>query len=301
MMWLILSLAALLCWSGSDLFSKIGSKPNDKNSHWKMVMAVGFCMGLHAAYEIFIGGVQITLDAMIAYLPASALYISSMILGYVALRYIELSLSSPICNSSGALAAVFIFLFLRESPELPVWIGVALVAVGVVSLGMVQLKEDDESRALRQEKSSVKYVKSLTALILPVIYCVLDAAGTVADSVILDTLDENVANVAYELTFLAMGVFAAFYVLVIRREKLTLRAEGPKLLGGICETAGQFAYIFALADTAHTGSAAAIISCYCALSVLWSRVFLREKLTWKHYLAIVVTFAGIVVLGIFDA
>lgn len=300
-MWLILSLAALLCWSGSDLFSKIGSRPDDQHSHWKMVMAVGLVMGLHAAYELFIGGVQISLDAMIRYLPASALYIGSMVLGYVALRYIELSLSSPVCNSSGAVAAVFCFVFLRETPELPVWIGVILVAVGVVSLGIVQFREDDETRALRQEKSSVKYVKSLTALILPILYCVLDAAGTVADTIILETLDESVANVAYELTFLLMGVVSAVYVLFIKREKLTLRREGPKLLGGICETAGQFAYIFAIGDQAHTGSAAAIISCYCALSVLWSRVFLREKLTWKHYLAIFITFAGIVVLGIFDA
>ena len=40
------------------------------------------------------------------YLPVSVLYILSMTLGYVGLRYIELSISSPICNSSGALVAV---------------------------------------------------------------------------------------------------------------------------------------------------------------------------------------------------
>ena len=40
-MWFVLALIALVCWSGSDIFSKIGSKPDDKNSHWKMVMAVG--------------------------------------------------------------------------------------------------------------------------------------------------------------------------------------------------------------------------------------------------------------------
>ena len=49
------------------------------------------------------------------------------------------------------------------------------------------------------------------------------------------------------------------------------------------------------------GSAAAIISCYCALSVIWSRVFLKEKLSWKHYAAILVAFLGIVTLGFFDA
>ena len=106
---------------------------------------------------------------------------------------------------------------------------------------------------------------------------------------------------AYELTFLFMGVCAAVYVLGVKRDRLTLRREGPKLLGGVCETAGQFAYIFAIGDTAHMGSTAAIISCYCALSVLWSRVFLKERLTWKHYAAIFVAFCGIAILGFFDA
>ena len=56
-MWFWLSLIALLCWSGSDLFSKIGCRDeDDRLSHLKMVMAVGVVMGLHAAFEIFVGG-----------------------------------------------------------------------------------------------------------------------------------------------------------------------------------------------------------------------------------------------------
>ena len=255
MMWFFLSLIALLFWSGSDIFSKVGSRPDDKYSHWKMVMAVGLVMGIHALIEI-IGGVQITWDDIVRYLPASAMYIGSMVLGYVGLRYIELSISSPICNSSGALAALFCFIFLRESPEAPVWIGVALVGVGIIALGIVEYREDDEARALRQAKANIKYSKSFLALLLPLLYCLIDAAGTVTDSVILENgMDEGVANVAYELTFLLMAVVAFVYVCIIRREKLTVRREGPKLLGGVCETAGQFAYIYAIADTAHSGSA----------------------------------------------
>ena len=40
-MWFIFTLVTILFWSGSDLFSKMGSAPDDKNSHWKMVLAVG--------------------------------------------------------------------------------------------------------------------------------------------------------------------------------------------------------------------------------------------------------------------
>ena len=39
-MWFWFSVIALLCWSGSDLFSKIGCREaNDKTAHLKMVMA----------------------------------------------------------------------------------------------------------------------------------------------------------------------------------------------------------------------------------------------------------------------
>ena len=55
MTWFILSLIAILFWSGSDLFSKLGSRPDDKYSHWKMVMAVGVVMGAHAFFLIATG------------------------------------------------------------------------------------------------------------------------------------------------------------------------------------------------------------------------------------------------------
>ena len=109
-MWLIIAVIAMLCWSGSDFFSKVGSKPEDKYSHWKMVMVVGLVMGIHACIEIA-GGTKITLQDIIYYLPASFMYILSMIFGYASLRYIELSISSPICNSSGALAFLLCVLF----------------------------------------------------------------------------------------------------------------------------------------------------------------------------------------------
>ena len=93
-MWFWLAIIALLCWSGSDLFRKIGCRDaSDKNAHLKMVVAVGVVMGLHAAYEIFIGGTVVTWNVIWTYLPVSLLYISSMTLGYVGLRYIELSIS----------------------------------------------------------------------------------------------------------------------------------------------------------------------------------------------------------------
>ena len=301
-MWFWLAIIALLCWSGSDLFSKIGCRDaSDRYSHLKMVMAVGIVMGLHACFEIFVGGVEISLGIILTYLPVSLLYILSMALGYLGLRYIELSVSSPICNSSGALVAVLTFLFVGMEGYTPLALfAVALVCAGAIGLGVVDSTEDAELRAARQQEGNYRYAKSWVALALPVAYCVLDAAGTFADNRVLETLNEDSANVAYELTFLLAAAVCFVYVVLIKRDRLLPKMEAPKYAGAVFETAGQFAYIYAIADTEHLAMSAPIISAYCAASVLWSRLFLKEKLSWKHYGMIALIVAGIVIMGALD-
>ncbi len=301
MSWFWFSIIALLCWSGSDFFSKIGCRDaSDKYSQYKMVTAVGVVMGIHAAIEIFVGGVEISWQVIWTYLPVSLLYIGSMTLGYVGLRYIELSISSPICNASGALVAIIAIVSgTAGKMAIAQYIAIFLACAGVIGLGFVEANEDDDLRAARQEASNYKYAKSWLALALPIAYCILDAAGTFADDLVLETLNEDSANVAYELTFLVAGTVSFIYTVIIKKQKLLPKVEGPKYIGAAFETAGQLAYIYALAS-GESALAAPIIASYCMASVLWSRLFLKEKLSWKHYTCILVTFAGILIMGIYD-
>ena len=294
MSWFWFSIIALLCWSGSDFFSKIGCRDaSDKYSQYKMVTAVGVVMGIHAAIEI-------SWQVIWTYLPVSLLYIGSMTLGYVGLRYIELSISSPICNASGALVAIIAIVSgTAGKMAIAQYIAIFLACAGVIGLGFVEANEDDDLRAARQEASNYKYAKSWLALALTIAYCILDAAGTFADDLVLETLNEDSANVAYELTFLVAGIVSFIYTVIIKKQKLLPKVEGPKYIGAAFETAGQLAYIYALAS-GESALAAPIIASYCMASVLWSRLFLKEKLSWKHYTCILVTFAGILIMGIYD-
>jgi drug/metabolite transporter (DMT)-like permease len=176
----------------------------------------------------------------------------------------------------------------------------------------VEAREDDELRAARQEAGNYKYAKSWLALALPIAYCILDAAGTFADSVVLGEIEtivaaagvdsdyEASANVAYELTFLLSGIVSFVYAIIIKKQKLIPKMEAPKYIGAAFETAGQFAYIYAIADEEHLAMSAPIISAYCVASVLWSRIFLKEKLSRKHYLMVLLVVIGIVIMGVFD-
>ncbi|MCR4607907.1 MAG: DMT family transporter [Oscillospiraceae bacterium] len=302
-MWFWFAVIALLCWSGSDLFSKIGCRDSDdKNSYLKMVFAVGIVMGLHAAYELIFNGVELSGRIVLTYLPVSLLYILSMAIGYLGLRFIELSISSPICNSSGAIVAILVIATggLEGSYSILALIAVALVCIGVIGLGITEAREDDDLRRKRQEASNYFYSKSAIAIIIPVIYCLLDALGTFADAKVLEIIDEDSANVAYELTFLAVGLICGIYVFLIKKEKPMPRRGIPRFVGAAFETVGQFFYIYALADSRHVAYSAPIISSYCVVSVLWGRLFLKEKLSWKHYICIIMVFIAIVILGILD-
>ncbi len=319
------AIIAMLCWSGSDLFSKMGTKLSDKYSHYKVGIAVGLIMGIHAIYEVTFGGVPLSLNDIWVYLPASALYILSMVIGYVGLRYIELSVSSPICNCSGAFALIMNIAYFGvkwvedESDAIflngPIISGVVFIVIGIIALGIVDYFEDTETRALRQSASNRKYSKSVLAILLPVMYCVLDSLGTFVDTIIADNyctaleqggmvaeqaelLCGDVLNTAYEFTWLFMAVIFAVYVFVIKREKIDFKFDGIKTIGGICETVGQVFYMMVVVSEYKVGLV--IISAYCAVSFIWSRLFLKEKLSVKHYLALAAVFAGIFILGFYD-
>lgn len=305
-MWFWLSIVTILFWSGSDVFSKMGSKENDKLSHWKMVFFVGLVMGIHAAV-LLITGAEFKLADIITYLPASFFYILSMILGYVGLRYIMLSVSSPICNSSGALACVLLMIVLKEFPENPLqYVGLVLVCVGVVALAILEQKKDKEAREGLSEEEKKKYSKGFIAVMFPIFYCIIDALGTFVDGYLLGDYDgmpakieETAGLIAYELTFLLMAVIAFVYVAIIRREKISFKGEKPKIVAAICETAGQVSYTYAIA--ANSVVAAPMISTYCVFSLIWARILLKEKLTKAQYLVLAIAVAGILILGYFDA
>ncbi len=319
MLYYFLSILALLCWSGSDLFSKMGTRERDKNSHWKVVFAVGLIMGIHFFITLIGGAIidnTVGVDAVpkvvasllytdfkpfdfVRYLPVAALYILAMVFGYIGLRYIELSISSPICNSSGALAFLLCLIFGIFSAEditVTTIVGILMITVGIIALGFVEQREDEEVRKARQERANRKYTKSILAFLLPISYLIIDALGTAGDEFIFATSDitDYAANSAFEVTFFILAVFAFIWLKFVKKDTVF---KGNKNLfwGGLCETVGQIFYMAVMFSDFSVGMV--IISAYCAISVLWSRIFLKEKMSWKHYAVIAIVIAGIVILG----
>ena len=75
-------------------------------------------------------------------------------------------------------------------------------------------------------------------------------------------------------------------------------AAASRFFAALFETAGQLTYVYALSGNGI--AAAPVIASYCVASMVFGRIFLREKLSWKQYGAIALVVAGIVIMGILE-
>ncbi len=296
---MLFALMTFLCWGTADLFYKIGNKKAGDYNHLKTGVCVGLIMGIHATIYMIVKRIDFNIIEIIKYLPVSLLYIISMVIGYKGLKYLELSIASPIQNCSGVITAILLLLFFKETLQIPAYIAFLLILTGIILLGIIESQEEKDNRVTLKNSLTKKKIVLLT-MIFPIAYCILDGLGTFLDAIYLDKMkliSEDNALIAYEYTFLIYSIITYIY-LKKKRAKLTIKSEKPKVIAAIFETIGQFFYVYAM--SANSVITAPVVGSYCILSLLWSRIFLKEKLSKKHYLAISLVIIGIIILGILD-
>ena len=316
MSWLFFSVATALLWGTAELFYKKGARPDEKYSHLKICIWVGIIMGLHAVFTLLTKDIAYDPMNLLIYLPVSLFYIVSMAFSYFGMRFLEESISDPIENTAGVICVLLFAIVMGDTYSALTWISVAVIGVGVVGVGILENKGETVRKKTLGKKLAV------VAFIMPFIYALLDAFGTFLDdayflvediaatplvNVTADTI-EDVANTSYELTF---ALFALCLYIFMRSKKvkfgpvftknqkgnLTVDAKhGDKILAGVFETAGQFTYVYALGS--NDAVAAPIISSVCVVSLLLSRIVLKEKLSWKTYTFIAIVIIGILLLAI---
>ena len=302
-MWFFCALGCMLFWGAADLFYKKGNDEAEPSTHLRTAVMVGAAFGLYATYLLIIKGVPFDPVNFLVYLPVSLCYVLSMIVGYFGLRYLALSVSSPIQNSSGAVTAILCMAVLKEFPDALSAAGIVAICAGVFYLGVLERRESAGEIA----RADRKYVSGFRALVFPILYCAIDALGTFLDAYYLDDAAttplrgvteetiEDVANVAYLYTFLLVGV-VCLVILLVRREKLFMTGSRSRATAAVFETAGQAVYVYAMSGNAVV--AAPMVAAYCIVSLLLSRVFLKEKLTGQKYVAVGLAVLGIILMGV---
>ena len=304
MSWLFFSVATALLWGTAELFYKKGARPDEKYSHLKICVWVGIVMGLHAVFTLLTQDINYNPINLLVYLPVSLFYIISMAFSYFGMRFLEESISDPIENTAGVICVLLFALFMGDEFSWLTWVAVAVIGVGVVGVSYL------ENRGETPRKKNYGKVLAVVAFIMPFVYALLDAFGTFLDDAFFLVEDiantplvgvteetiEAVANTSYELTF---ALFALGLFIFMKAKKVKFGGvpqHKDKILAAVFETAGQFTYVYALGGV--DAVAAPILSSVCVVSLLLSRIFLKEKLSWKTYAFIAVVIVGILLLAI---
>ncbi|MBE6925695.1 MAG: DMT family transporter [Ruminococcaceae bacterium] len=299
MSWLFFSIGTALLWGTAELFYKKGALPNEKYSHLKICVWVGVVMGLHAIFTLLTQDIHYNPMNILHYLPVSLFYIISMAFSYFGMRFLEESISDPIENTAGVICALLFAIFLQEEIAPLTWVAIGVITVGVLGVSFL------ENHGETTRKKKLGKTLAIVAFCMPFVYAFLDAFGTfmddafflvedVAGSPLVDVTEETieaVANTSYELTFalFALGLF--IFMKAKKVEFGPIPQHKDKILAAVFETAGQFTYVYALGGV--DAIAAPILSSVCVVSLLLSRIFLKEKLSWKTYV-----FVGVVIIGI---
>lgn len=301
-MWLFFTLATTLIWGAAELFYKMGSHEKEKYGHLKVCILVGAVMGIHAVFTLLTSDIAYDPMNLVAYLPVSMCYILSMACSFFGIRFIKESLSDPIENTAGAMCSVMCFVFLGESISVPVWIAIAVIAVGILGVGFNEKSADlDRRKRLGKRLAVISFA-------MPFCYALIDAFGSFLDifflemetSPLIGVNEENielVANISYELTFAIVGLIL-FAFMQFKKVKFELPKQKAKIAAAVCETAGQLTYVYAMSG--NGAIAAPIISSVCVVSLLLSRIVLKERLTNRQYLFIAIIIVGILMLAVLE-
>ncbi|MBL1226724.1 EamA family transporter [Enterococcus sp. BWR-S5] len=301
-MWFLPAVITVLAWGTADLFYKKGNNPKDRFTATKTTIMVGLVMGLHVLfYYVMYEGIAYDWKNLLLYLPVSSMYILSMAVGYFGLRYIEVSISSPISNSSGAVSALLTFFLLGGTMNGMQFAAVAIISFGILLLSVFEKQEFD--RELKEEGQVIerKYRIGAAAIIFPILYSLIDGLGTFLDGYYLEfkqIMPEDQANMSYELTFFIIALVLWAYLELVKKEPVLVFSERDKGLAALFETVGQFFYVGAIASNAIV--VAPMIASYSIVSVLLGRIFLKEKLSGKQYAVILIIMIGIAILGFYD-
>ena len=304
MSWLFFSIATAVLWGTAELFYKKGAQPNEKYSHLKICVWVGVVMGAHAIFTLLTQDIGYNPVNLLIYLPVSAFYIISMAFSYFGMRFLEESISDPIENTAGVICVLLFAIFMGDAFSLLTWIAVGVITVGVVGVSYMENVGETPRKKTYGKKLAI------VAFIMPFLYALLDAVGTflddafflvedIANAPFVDVTEETmeaVANTSYELTF---ALFALGLFLFMKAKKVKfgpIPQHKDKILAAVFETAGQFTYVYALGGV--DAIAAPILSSVCVVSLLLSRIFLKEKLSWKTYLFIGIVIVGILLLAV---
>ena len=313
MIWLILTLSAIILWGTTDILLKKSLQCSDSLSHLKTFVWIGLIAALSCAVVAFCSDTLPDSIRMLAdnlyLIPVTIFYVVAMFFGLLGAKHLDASVVSPLENIDGAITAIilyFFFLFtdrsnVTNSIGLVDIFGMVIITVGVVLLGVQEQKLSKQEISLDEDKK--KHRLGAFALLFPIVYNLADAVSMVATGIMVSGETEfSIPDIDYiffeSLAFSLFALFVWLYLLIAKKyvynpfNKTELYCFGA----ATCESLGTIAFTFAVAISPIL--TAPITSSYCLVTIVLARIFLKERLTRNQYLSLAFLVAGIALLGI---
>ncbi len=308
MHWLTLTFLAWSGWGLTDIFLKL----SDARRPFRNALRISALMGLAGLLLFSVSGgfsragLPELLRENIIYIAISAVSAVCILVSNIGLRFLDMSVMSPIENSSGVIPPLVLGGFYlmhgdwHKVADLhpAVYAGTALILTGMVLLGYA------ESRAERGADNGRTLRVGALAVLLPLAFCIADAVDTVVCGIVLDRdLSEDIGVgdlcIIYGLVNAVFGAvcWAALSALERRIYHPFRGGEGWPLLGAFSECGSYAAFLFAM--ELEPLLVPQIISSYCILSIVLSHWLLRERLTRLQYISLPPVIAGIALLAVY--
>ncbi len=301
-MWLLFATITVLLWGTSEtIFKKVSTI--EKHSVLKLISFNGIILGICAIVFMLITRTEINLNILITYLPVALIYIASMFCTYKAMTLVKVSILSPLQNSSCAITTILCIFLLKQEVGIPQIIAIALIIICMILLSInkdevLRLESGDKEADKKNAKRA--YLLYLKGIAFALGYWFLDGIGSFMDDYTLEAnLSAEQVIIAYSFIYGIIGIICAIIVKIKDKDyKYTKVKENKlKLLGTLVETAGQYTYIYAFAF-GDAALASPYIAAYSVVTVILSRIFLKEKLSKKQYVLIALILAGMITLSI---
>lgn len=295
-MWLLFSILTVIFWGTSETIFKKSSK-GDEHSVVHLLAYNGIFFGISGIIYMLIvyKGFDFDFMNMLRYLPIAAVYILSMFSYYQAMKRVKISLISPIVNSSCVITVLLCIFVLGQYPTPVQLVAIVLIIGSIIMLSLNKNNDEDVEKDLKPSKTKLSIF--IIGIICALGYFVLDGLASFLDEFTLEgAMREEDMLISYALIYLVVGIGCYIY-LKVKDKNYRIHMDKLKFAGSIVETAGQYMYIYALGS----GDASIIspfVASYSVVTIILSRMFLKEKLRAYQYIWIALIMIGVVILSL---
>ncbi len=284
-LWFLFALGSALFAGMTSILAKVGIKNTDSNLatairtvvvllfSWLMVLVVG---SFHT-----IG--SISARSLVFLILSGGATGASWLCYFKALQLGNVNKVTPIDKSSTILTILLAFLLLGEIPTL--WMGFGIVLLGAGTFLMIQKRKSEPSE-----------VKSNSWLFFAILSAVFAALTSILGKVGIQGIESNLGTAIRTIVVLIMAWGIVFFqkkhVLV---KSVDRKSWGFLILSGLATGLSWLCYYHAL----QIGKASLVVpvdKLSIVVAIAFSRIFLKEKLTGKAFIGLLLIVSGTLLL-----